>query len=114
DVPLSPALCGDDVTEPMIEMVDLACRRAAAGDVKDARILHGGLCAAGFLSKVLGARLRSNDVQLAEVLNSDLLIKLVTLLGRSADAVLVAVNAMEPCYTEPITPEGLGSGLRST
>ncbi|GLI69656.1 hypothetical protein VaNZ11_014329 [Volvox africanus] len=114
DVPLSPALCSDEVTGPMSEMVDLACRHAAAGEVKDARILHGGLCAAGFLSKVLGARLRSNDVQLAEVLNSDLLIKLVTLLGRSADAVLVTVNAMEPCYTEPITPEGLGSGLRST
>ncbi|GIL56951.1 hypothetical protein Vafri_12232 [Volvox africanus] len=84
---LSPALCGDDVTGPMIEMVDLACRRAAAGEVKDARILHGGLCAAGFLSKVLGARLSSNGVQLAEVLNSDLLVKLITLLGRSADAV---------------------------
>ncbi|GIL45948.1 hypothetical protein Vafri_3059 [Volvox africanus] len=113
-VPLSPALSGDDVTGPMTEMVDLACRCAAAGEVKDARILHGGLCAAGFLSKVLGARLSSNDVQLAEVLNSDLLVKLVMLLGRSADAVLVAVNAMEPCYTKPITPEGLGSGLRST
>ncbi|GLI63366.1 hypothetical protein VaNZ11_006299, partial [Volvox africanus] len=114
DVSLSPVLCGNDVMGPMIEMVDLACRRAAAGEVKDAWILHGGLCAAGFLSKVLVARLRSNDVQLAEVLNSDLLIKLVTLVGHSADAVLVAVNVMEPCYTEPITPEGLGSGLPST
>ncbi|GIL65431.1 hypothetical protein Vafri_19185, partial [Volvox africanus] len=60
------------------------------------------------LSKVVSAKLSSNDVQLAEVLNSDLLVKLVTLLGRSADSVLVAVNTMEPCYTKPFNPEGLG------
>ncbi|GIL83748.1 hypothetical protein Vretimale_10537 [Volvox reticuliferus] len=114
DMPLSPVLCSDDVTGPMIELVDLACRHAAASEIKDARILQGGLCAAGFLSKVLCAKLSSNDVQQVEVLNSDLLVKLVTLLNRSANAVLMAVNPMEPCHAEPVTAEGLGSGLRST
>ncbi|GIL92756.1 hypothetical protein Vretifemale_20250, partial [Volvox reticuliferus] len=52
DSPLDPALCGGTTISLMTELVDLACERTPITTVTDGQIVHGGVCAQGFLSKV--------------------------------------------------------------
>ncbi|GIL59224.1 hypothetical protein Vafri_13912 [Volvox africanus] len=102
---LDAALCGGTTISLMTELVDLACERIPITTVTDAQVVHGGVCAQGFLSKVIGSKLHRGEVSKAEVLCGSLLPKLTKLLCHSTEAVLVAANAVKAQYPAPVGPQ---------